>query len=155
MRDQEQPNELEKLTLERGWLQEAIDFEYHLNDGRLNALLVFNAILFGVFGVVLSKDGMPIESFRWILVGIPILGASISMLSRRAIGAGISQIEKLKKRRSSVFEKLRPLVGIELIGAAVGDPNHWAGLLPARWFPIFVTASWMLALTWVLLSRFL
>ncbi len=143
------PSNFEKLVLERDWLQESIDYEYDLNDKRLNALLIFNAILFAVFGIVVEIGGEISNKVFFVLMGSAILGAIVSFLSIISTKSGINQIEKLKDRRTNLFAKLRPYMDVPVVGADCTDTNHKNGLIPVRFFPILLTVSWLILISWM------
>ncbi len=153
MPEQKHLDELSNLKSTWTWLQTAIDFEYQLNDQRLNGLLLFNAILFGVLGVSLPKDGTLIGVFLPLIMVVSTFGFITSAVSWRAINAGISQIEDLKIQRSLLLSKLQLHMTMELFGAAVDSPRHKAGILPSKWFPALLTVFWISAIAWLTLSH--
>jgi len=143
-------SKIEYLIMERNWIQESIDNEYELNAQRINGYLVFNAILFGALGVLVSTN-IPIEiGIVLFLFGMCFLGAVVSYISMRSVNAGINQIEELKKRRELIFQKINYHLKIEIIGADLSSINHNLGLMPIRWYPKLLVLAWFLIFIWIL-----
>ena len=121
--------------------QDSIDYEYELNNERLNALLLFNAILFAGLGISGRQDGSLGDAISMLILIVPLLGLFTAIISAIAIHAGIGQIIALKRERTQAACEM----GRRVVGANVGTLPHILGLLPARIFP------WLLAVVWFLL----
>lgn len=123
-------------------LQTAIDSEYQLNDGRHNFLLFFHALMFGLLGVLLSREAplaFPILSATDAVALAGIISAVVSGLS---MYAGVFQIFHLKRLRQTRFPELRDSIQAQT-GARINSVPHWLGILPYIFYPPALLLIWL------------
>lgn len=123
-------------------LQAAIDSEYQLNDGRHNFLLFFHALMFGLLGVLLSKD-IPLEFLSWRGTdAVALAGIASASVSGLAMYAGIFQIFRLKRLRQDYFPELAESIQAKA-GAHTRSASHWLGILPYIFYPPALILIWL------------
>lgn len=123
-------------------LQTAIDSEYQLNDGRHNFLLFFHALMFGLLGVLLSREAplpFPTVSATDAVALAGIISAVVSGLS---MYAGVFQIFRLKRLRQDGFTELADSIQAKT-GASINSVPHWLGILPYIFYPPALVLIWI------------
>lgn len=123
-------------------LQTAIDSEYQLNDGRHNFLLFFHALMFGLLGVLLSRD-IPLEFLAISATdAIALAGIASAVVSGLSMYAGVFQIFQLKRLRQDCFPELADSIQAQT-GARIGSVPHWLGILPYIFYPPALVLIWL------------
>ena len=123
-------------------LQAAIDSEYQLNDGRHNFLLFFHALMFGLLGVLLSRD-TPLPFLTVSATdAVALAGIVSAVVSGLSMYAGVFQIFRLKHLRQDSFPELAETLQAKT-GASIASVPHWLGILPYIFYPPALVLIWI------------